>query len=331
MVDRDAKRKLVNPPRCRDFRLAASLLLQLLVISAVSLVAVRGMAAPPFENRESQLHVCRTAHFLIQHDASPAWGIALGEHLESLARQFYRQMAVLGARQQETLVAPAPLDWLCLTAGASRDPQTRTRLKANYDTRLHRTELVWTSENDGSDDDETFSADASAFEPDGLTFQGNNRRMMFTRLSHEIAHQLAFDCGLQKRGVMYPLWLAEGLATNFESPDDEVHFLGPNTSRSGRLRQLADRKALMSVSKLIAITTPQGLSEDDRIDFYAQAWGLFRYLAIERTSDLTAHLSKLASLPCGQRTPAELEEEVRCSFGPLPQLEKAWLAWLTQP
>ena len=51
---------------------------------------------------------------------------------------------------------------------------------------------------------------------DVLPMSAGGPRFDVTRLTHEVAHQLSFNSGIQKRGVMYPLWVSEGLATNFE-------------------------------------------------------------------------------------------------------------------
>ena len=36
---------------------------------------------------------------------------------------------------------------------------------------------------------------------------------------HEATHQLAFNCGMQNRYADIPLWLSEGIAIYFETPD----------------------------------------------------------------------------------------------------------------
>src|SRR5690606_31731957 len=72
------------------------------------------------------------------------------------------------------------------------------------------------------------------------------------RTTHEVAHQLAFDSGLQRRGVMYPLWVAEGLATTFEVEVGGV--MGPgqdNPVRRHRLEEAYASSSLLPIETLI--------------------------------------------------------------------------------
>lgn len=271
-----------------------------------------------------------TPHFAIQHDASLDWAADLGEHLESMADRFYRQMAVLGARRPSPAGDELRLAWLCLVGAAASQPSMLNQFSASYDTRLRQVELVIAPAYASLDGGKLASdAATAAFLPGRRNFMDDNRLDLFTRMSHEVAHQLAFDCGLQKAGVMYPLWLAEGLATNFESPQDADGDLPwPNPMRQERLQALGERQVLLPLARLVSITDVEGLSRQARIDLYAQFWGLFRFLALEQTPALTAHLQTLASLPCGRRTRFQFQEEMRHSFGPMLQLEKAWQGWV---
>ncbi len=96
---------------------------------------------------------------------------------------------------------------------------------------------------------------------------------------HEAIHQLAFNTGIQKRLVDYPLWLAEGIACSFEA-DDANGARGPGTLNPVRLSELKDlqtKKALLTWEEVVR--GPQGKIESDTIGkYYAQSWLLFHYL-----------------------------------------------------
>lgn len=148
--------------------------------------------------------------------------------------------------------------------------------------------------------------------------------------THEAAHQLAFNGGLQKRGVRYPLWVSEGLATNFEMTDAHSKF-GPaydNPSRRHRLQQLDRLGALQPLSRFVTQTHPP--TDDARATdaVYAQAWGLFRFLYQERPDDLSQYLADLRALPRGERSPAVLRAEFIHRFGPMEDVEHQWQAWI---
>ena len=51
------------------------------------------------------------------------------------------------------------------------------------------------------------------------TFNVPNWERNVATIIHEATHQLAYNCGLQKRFADNPMWVSEGLATFFESPD----------------------------------------------------------------------------------------------------------------
>ena len=95
-----------------------------------------------------------------------------------------------------------------------------------------------------------------------------------TRLTHESAHQFSFNSGLLTRGVMYPLWVAEGLATHFEADDTGLTGRGSlHTSRRERLASAHRRGTLQPLSEFISVVKPpQG--GDAVGDAYAQSWGL---------------------------------------------------------
>jgi hypothetical protein len=287
-------------------------------------LAVAGLASASQNADEAGLQLYRTERFVIRHDASAAWATELGEYLESLTSQFHQQASLLGAQNCSGSAEGSRMEWLCLTSAVQADSGRPLHFKANYDTRLHRVNLLWT-QNIGTD---ASLPDVSAFEPSGLTAPDFDRQSLLIRFSHEAAHQLAFDSGLQKAGVMYPLWVAEGLATNFESPGEELCFLGQNPVRQARLKELAARQNLLPLSRLAVLTETSGLSPEERIDLYAQAWGLFRFLALEQRPALVSYLRTLAALPYGQRSEHALLEELQHSFGSLAVIETEWQAWL---
>lgn len=279
--------------------------------------------------QRSGLRLHRTTNFAIHHDATEIWAAELGSQLEAMEVQFYQQLKDLGAERPVGDHSNGPLVWSCVTGQEWRHTRMLSRFRANYDTRLHQVELMWTPAVDPTATAAT--TDSAAFEPDGITVADADSLMLRRRLSHEIAHQLSFDCGLQKRGVMYPTWLAEGLATNFESPTSEIQFLGPNLPREQRLKELVGQEALLPLRRFVVLTDVQELTRDELVDLYAQAWGLFRFLAKQHPSALAAYMRTLAALPPGRRNRIELHEEVQASFGPLAGLETEWHQWLRGP
>ncbi len=50
---------------------------------------------------------------------------------------------------------------------------------------------------------------------DVMAWANNTADVGLVKIIHEAAHQLSFNTGLQKRGVMYPLWAGEGPCADF--------------------------------------------------------------------------------------------------------------------
>ena len=114
-----------------------------------------------------------------------------------------------------------------------------------------------------------------------------------TVTQHEGAHQLAFNAGLQKRGVAYPFWVSEGLACTFESPGTPKGF-GAFRVNSKRLGQYRDAEARGTTKGMKGLVTLPPDSPDNLMDLYAESWALFFFLAKTRPKELSAHLKDLA-------------------------------------
>ncbi len=149
-----------------------------------------------------------------------------------------------------------------------------------------------------------------------------------TRITHELGHQLAFNCGLQKRRVMYPIWVSEGVAATFEEILYSAQYLGGrNSVRLGTLTRMRRQNRLIELGEFVPMTRVFA-EEQTEGEVYAQSWGLFYFLSQERKSDLKGYLEKLASCAPGRRSQETLTGEFTGSFGPVSALEGSWNAFL---
>lgn len=115
---------------------------------------------------------------------------------------------------------------------------------------------------------------------------------------HEATHQIAFNTGLHTRYADNPLWLTEGMAMYFETPD--------LSSRSGwktvgavndlRLKQFLDLLPHRSVDSLATlIQSDARFTDPDQMgNAYAEAWALSYFLIKTRKDAYTAYLRQLA-------------------------------------
>ena len=118
---------------------------------------------------------------------------------------------------------------------------------------------------------------------------------------HEATHQIAFNSGLQTRFADIPLWVSEGLAVFFETPDLQSargwRTIGAlNEARLAQFRQYLRTRPHSSLKSLIA--------DDKRIrdtrtalDAYAEAWALNYFLLHHYPRQYVEYLKMLSEKP----------------------------------
>jgi hypothetical protein len=143
---------------------------------------------------------------------------------------------------------------------------------------------------------------------------------------HEAAHQLAFNTGLQTRGVYYPMWVSEGLATNFEADSiRDIGLAGENAPRQRQLLKAYEAGRLMRLRDFATLVQIPPDKADSANDLYAQSWALFRFLYKTRRAELQNYMTTLARLAPEPRDENTMYREFTAAFGQMSQLEKAWL------
>ena len=96
--------------------------------------------------------------------------------------------------------------------------------------------------------------------------------------AHEMIHQLAVDSRLVPRHDMFPVWLHEGLAAQFEVIRGG-RWAG--VSRAHDLR-LPDWRRLQTSLRLERLIRDAGFGRGYQRDLYAQAWALVYFLRIQK-------------------------------------------------
>ena len=147
-------------------------------------------------------------------------------------------------------------------------------------------------------------------------------------ITHEAAHQLAFNSGLQRGGVMYPLWLSEGLACAFETNHAGQPFgiERINRTRLFELRRAMRGDGLIPLRRFITMTRPPTDDAQKLNAVYAQAWALFRFLFEHDREALSDYMRDLARERRGHRTRIELRREFTRAFGAIDELARKWRA-----
>jgi hypothetical protein len=143
---------------------------------------------------------------------------------------------------------------------------------------------------------------------------------------HEATHQLAYNNGLQTRFANNPLWLSEGLAVYFETPDlrSSKGWRGIgniNYRRLNRFREYLVRRPPDSLSTLLA-DDGRFRNSEQAIDAYAEAWALCYFLLKRHEKQFVAYVQELSEQPMLQKVePAERIKRFQDHFGELVKLD----------
>jgi hypothetical protein len=154
---------------------------------------------------------------------------------------------------------------------------------------------------------------------------------------HEGVHQLAYNSGLQVRLADNPLWVSEGLAMYFESPD-------PSSDRGwtsiGKVNRFQLNNFLTFLPKRPEDSLVRLISDDSRFrnaaevsDAYAESWALTYFLLRARSRQFVDYLQQLAELPpLGTTTSRERIELFREHLGKdLTRLDRDFLRYCSNP
>ena len=152
---------------------------------------------------------------------------------------------------------------------------------------------------------------------------------------HEATHQIAFNCGLHTRYADNPLWLTEGLAMYFETPDLRSRTGWRTIGRSNpfRLAQFRDyarnRRKSDALATLLAVNG-RFTEADQAADAYAEAWAFSYFLIKTKRQLYTDYLHRLsAKKPLVFDDPEERLAEFKAVFGDdVERLDREFLRYL---
>ncbi len=155
------------------------------------------------------------------------------------------------------------------------------------------------------------------------------RQQVVSTMIHEAIHQLLFHTGVQNPAVAPPFWLAEGLATSFETDQPSAAF-GPDFDFRPRrevFERLLMENRLLSLESFVAFEGLPDRREGTARVFYHQSAALLSYLYRQRPSELRRYLERLAAEPPGRPGPARQRRIFEECFGDIDALERTWLRW----
>lgn len=262
-----------------------------------------------------------TANYLFVYNTSPAYAQWCGALYERLYRAFrnYWQRRGFALRDPDM-----PLVVLVFDSRESFGAYARSELgdAANnidgyYSLQTNRVAMLDLTGSHNRPGD--FARAASVTQINRLLARPGAEWMVAT-IIHEATHQLAFNCGFHQRLADVPLWVSEGLAVYFETPDLESargwrNIGGVHALRLEHFRRYRKQRSPDSLQTLI--------TDDDRFrhpetatDAYAEAWALTYFVIRRYAKQYHEYLQVMADKPpLIYDSPDERLEEFQRIFG----------------
>lgn len=263
----------------------------------------------------------KTEHYLICHNTSKAYAQWCGALFEQLYRAFTNYWTRKGCEQHEAefpLVALVFADRDSYQAYAERDlGEASGSIIGYYSLRTNRMTMydltgIEALRRPGD-------RRSSAAQINDMLTRPEAERTVAT-VVHEATHQIAFNCGLQTRYADIPLWVSEGIAIYFETPDLRSskgwrNIGGVNRVRLAGFRDYLPRRPENSLETLIG--DDQRLRDPRQAnDAYAEAWALNYFLIRQRPKQYVAYIKALSEKrPLLWDEPETRLEEFRAAFG----------------
>jgi len=150
---------------------------------------------------------------------------------------------------------------------------------------------------------------------------------------HEATHQIAFNCGMHQRYSDTPVWLSEGIAMYFETPDlkRSTGWAGVGEVNRARLAHFRDYLRRRPADSLETLIADDARFRDTKtgLDAYAEAWALTYYLIHRRPDQFVAYLKAMsAKRPLFDDDPKTRIEEFRAAFGELKRLDAEMVRYM---
>lgn len=274
-----------------------------------------------------------TRHYVICFDTSRAyaqWCGGLFERLHDAFMNFWRQAGFETTPPPRPLVVVIFADRQRYEAFAARDLGAATdRVVGYYNLMTNR---VTTFDLTGS---ATFARPAGqAAARAGLEILSRPEAAgMVATLVHEATHQMAFNAGLHRRLAPVPLWLSEGVATYFETPDlaHDRGWKGIGNVNRQRLDRFLAGQTSGWIERLVRDDEPFR-RPDEALDAYARGWALTFFLIQTRKAAFVDYLETIAAKsPLVDDSPEERLADFRAAFPAAPgELEEAVLRHLSR-
>jgi len=144
---------------------------------------------------------------------------------------------------------------------------------------------------------------------------------------HEATHQMAFNCGMHRRLAPVPLWVCEGVATYFETPDlrSTTGWRGIGALNEPRLAKFRESYQAGDLERIVA-DDARFRDATTAVDAYAAGWAVTWFLMETRRDAFVRYLALLAEKqPCTEYDRATRLRDFEAAFGAPAELEPDFL------
>lgn len=282
-------------------------------------------------------HVHATQHYLICYNTSDAYAQWCGALFERLYLAFTNYWTRRGFELEEPrfpLVAVVFADRASFSAHAAPELGDATGSIIGYyslqSNRMTTYDLTGEQALRQPGDRRGSSAEINRL----LSRPGAERTV--ATIVHEATHQIAFNCGMHARYADIPLWVSEGLAIYFETPDlrssSGWRGLGDvNRVRLAGFRNYAPRRPADSLHTLLA-DDQRFRNARSAIDAYAEAWALNYFLIRQKPREYQEYQRQLSAKgPLLRDSPQERLSQFQAAFGEdLSQLDREFMLYMSR-
>lgn len=244
-----------------------------------------------------EFEVVTTRHYTICTNAGPAyarWCGALFERLMGAFRTHWRTRQLNLHDPELPLVAIVFADAEQFAKFATKDAGPGIAgAKGYYSIRTNRMVLY-----DLTADGKSNRAATSAAVNRKLAASSFN----VATVVHEATHQIAFNCGMHTRYADNPLWLSEGMAMYFETPDlksrNGWRTVGKvNVVRLARFHDYVRQRRQASAMESLLSSNSRFANAETAEDAYAESWALSYFLIKTRRKEYIDYLNRLSNKP----------------------------------
>ena len=153
---------------------------------------------------------------------------------------------------------------------------------------------------------------------------------------HEATHQIAFNCGVHERFADIPLWLSEGIAMYFETPDLRSsrgwrNIGGVNYVRLHEFRQGMSKRPEEALQALLQ-DDQRFARTDEMAQAYPESWALVFYLIRKKPKPFVEYLRTVSQIKALiEDSPVKRLDDFRAAFGhDLERLDRDMLRSLSR-